>query len=90
MTNDTFYKLLKKMVEQEEKIMVTKGKEYTVGSDDKLQNFKDVAQASGLSPTQVWQVYFMKHVASIYNYIKDALKLVMSQSKAASLMLEII
>jgi hypothetical protein len=71
MTNNDFYEMLKKMVEEEEKTMVSKGREYTVGSDDKLANFKDVAKNTGLTPMQVWAVYFLKHIASICNYVKD-------------------
>lgn len=74
MTNNDFYNLLKVMVEEEEKTMISKGREYTIGSDDKLRNFKMVAEASNLTPMQVWQVYFMKHIASIYNYIKDGVE----------------
>ena len=71
MTNKDFYEMLKAMVAEEEHTMISKGKEYTIGSDDKLKNFKMVAEASNLSAMKVWQIYFMKHVASIYNYIKD-------------------
>jgi len=74
MKTKDFYVLLKQMVKDEETIMIGKGKEYTIGSDDKLQNFKDVGKASNLDPMKVWQVYFMKHVASIYNYIKDGVE----------------
>ncbi len=71
MTNNDFYQLLKQMNEEEEKTMVSKGKEYTIGSDDKLANFKQVAKDTGLTPMQVWAVYFLKHIASICNYVKD-------------------
>lgn len=74
MTNNDFYIMLKKMVAEEETVMVSKGKEYTIGSDDKLKNFKDVAQRLGLHPMQVWSVYFHKHIASIDNYIKDGIE----------------
>lgn len=74
MKNKEFYELLKLMVGEEEHTMISKGKEYTIGSDDKLKNFKMVAEASGLTVKQVWQVYFMKHIASIYNFIKDGVE----------------
>jgi hypothetical protein len=63
--------MLKKMVEEEESTMIQKGHEYTIGSDDKLANFKNVAKDTGLRPMQVWAVYFLKHIASICNYVKD-------------------
>jgi len=71
MTNNSFYEMLKRMVAEEEATMVSKGKEYTIGSDDKLANFKNVAKDTGLQPMQVWAVYFLKHIASICNYVKD-------------------
>lgn len=74
MTNKEFYELLKQMVEREEVTMVSKGKEYTVGSDDKLENFKMVAKQSGLDPIKVWFVYASKHWASICNYVKDGIE----------------
>jgi len=74
MTNDEFYQILKKMVLEEEDIMVKKGHEYCEGNDDKLHNFKDVAERTGLTPIQVWQVYFLKHISSITNYVKDGVE----------------
>ena len=74
MTNKDFYKMFEKLVKQEKEIMVGKGKEYTVGSDDKLQNFKDVARNSGLDPIKVWFIYTSKHWASICNYVKDGVE----------------
>lgn len=74
MTNDEFYKLFEKMHSDEESVMISKGREYTIGSDDKLQNFKDVARQTGLKPIQVWSVYFLKHIASIQNYVKDGVE----------------
>jgi hypothetical protein len=71
MTNKEFYKLFKQMVKDEEKIMIGKGREYTIGSDDKLANFKRVSERTGLSVLQVWGVYFLKHVDSICNYVKE-------------------
>ncbi len=74
MTNEVFYKLLDEMTIAEREIMVGKGREYTIGSKDKLQNFKDVARQTGLEPIKVWSVYFLKHIASIQNYVKDGVE----------------
>jgi hypothetical protein len=38
---------------------------YVVGDADVLKNFKAVAQRLGLTPAQVWGVYFLKHVDAI-------------------------
>ena len=66
-----FKVFLTQMEAEEHEIMYTKGTEYTLGSDDKLANFKNVASTTGLTPLQVWSVYFQKHIASILNYVKD-------------------
>jgi len=73
-TTDTFYELFESMHHAELDTMVKKGKEYTIGSDDKLANFKMVAKVTGITPMKVWQVYFMKHIASINNYVKDGIE----------------
>ena len=38
---------------------------YTIGSDDVLRNFKSVAERIGVTPMQVWAVYFLKHIDAI-------------------------
>lgn len=47
-----------------------KGKSYA-GNDDALFNFKQVAQMTGQTVFQVWASYFMKHVLSLTNAVKD-------------------
>lgn len=51
-----------------------KGNDYTRGAEvegeDRLANFKTVANMLGLNPLQVWAVYYMKHVLAILTYIK--------------------
>ncbi len=74
MQTKDFYEMFEKMIEAEKEIMIGKGREYTIGSDDKLANFKDVAEKTGLTPIQVWQVYFLKHISSICNYVKDGVE----------------
>lgn len=74
MTNKDFYEMVNESFNSRLEIMKAKGKEYTIGSDDKLQNFKDVARQLGLRPMQVWDVYFSKHIASIHNYVKDGIE----------------
>lgn len=46
-------------------VMAAKRPGYTVGSADRLANFKAVATRSGLTPQQVWLVYFLKHIDAI-------------------------
>lgn len=48
----------------------TKGLKYTEGSGDRLANFKKEAAEIGLTPLQVWSVYFGKHLSAIKHYLK--------------------
>jgi hypothetical protein len=70
MTNKEFYELLEKMNVEEKETMVGKGKEYTMSSDDKLRNFKEVGKMLGISPIKVAAIYWLKHIFSIINYLK--------------------
>ena len=54
----------------EHKIMYSKGKEYTVSSDDKLKNFKSVGERLNLKPEEILLVYLLKHMDSIRNYVQ--------------------
>lgn len=54
-------------------IMISKGGEYARG-DDRLDNFKRNAIKLGLTPEEVWAVYFGKHLDSIDTYIQDIRK----------------
>lgn len=49
----------------------TKGKEYTVGSADRLANFRGVAQDCGITMAQAWNVFFNKHYRSVLSFIKN-------------------
>lgn len=42
--------------------------DYTIGDEDVLHNFKNVAKRAGVSPLQVWLIYFLKHVDAISMY----------------------
>lgn len=44
---------------------------YTQGNTDVLHNFKSVAERMGVSPMQVWGVYFLKHIDAISSLAKD-------------------
>lgn len=54
----------------------TKGEEYTVGSIDRLANFKRVAQVLrrpgvDMQMQDVWLVFFEKHWSAIQSYLKN-------------------
>lgn len=52
-------------------ILGVKGNDYTVGSKDRLFNFRRVAEFTGLTMEQVWSVYFAKHIFAVFNYVKS-------------------
>lgn len=49
----------------------SKGAEYTIGSKDRLHNFRTVGSFTGVGMMTVWGVYFYKHVSSIFSFIKN-------------------
>lgn len=53
------------------KVLAVKGDDYTIGTGDRLHNFKSVAEFTGMTPEQVLGVYFYKHVSAIFAYIKN-------------------
>lgn len=58
--------LLRKCIETQRK----KGADYTIGTGDKLHNFRTVAGMLDLSMEKTWSVYFYKHVSAIFAYCK--------------------
>jgi len=70
MKNDEFYILVEQWFKERKEIMVPKGVEYTISSDDKLANFKRVATRVGLNPLNVAMIYTLKHVDSLCNFVK--------------------
>jgi hypothetical protein len=69
MKEERFYELAGKMWVECMEIMRSKGQAYS-GKEDKLGNFKRVAKKLGLSPKQVWYVYFAKHLDALSSYLK--------------------
>lgn len=57
------------IVENINKTLVSKGKEYQKG-ENVFSNFETNADDLGLTRYQVWAIYFNKHVRSILNSIK--------------------
>ena len=48
-----------------------KGAEYTVGSKDRLANFRGVAEDVGIPMEKAWYVFFNKHLRALQSYIKN-------------------
>lgn len=66
--DEDFDDILKQCIE----ILKVKGDDYTIGNIDRLHNFKTVASFTGLTPPEVLGVYFYKHVAAIFAFIKSS------------------
>jgi len=56
---------------EQDKLLDVKGHDYTGGNQDRLFNFKEVATMVGMTPLQVWSIYWLKHVFAICTFIKD-------------------
>ena len=69
MNQKQFAELVQRTINDTSRLLVLKGAEYA--SDvDRLQNFKRNAERTGLSPLQVWAVYFFKHIDALESFIK--------------------
>jgi len=64
---DTFTRVFMGSMEE---ILLTKGHDYTGGSDDRLRNFKQIARSIGVKPLMVWYIYFMKHIDSVSTFMQ--------------------
>jgi len=70
MTLKEFLDVKKELLEYADEVAAPKREEYTGQSEDVLNNFKRIANRLGLTPLQVWAVYFNKHVDSVNTFIK--------------------
>jgi hypothetical protein len=70
MDHEEYYQIRKELLEFAEEVAAPKREEYTGQSQDILYNFKRIANRLGMSPLQVWAVYFNKHVDSVNTFIK--------------------
>jgi len=70
MTREEFKSLISIIRAEQDKLLSEKGADYTQQSEDVLHNFKEVAEWTGLTPLQVWSVYFAKHILAIMSYVK--------------------
>jgi hypothetical protein len=72
MKNTEFERIVFQFRERQDKLIITKGHDYTVGNgdEDRLWNFKFVAGLLGITPLQALGVYWLKHVLAICTYIK--------------------
>ena len=64
-----FIKWAESMQVEENRIMLLKGEEYTVSSEDKFKNFKSIAERTESTAEKVALIYLLKHMDSIRNYV---------------------
>jgi hypothetical protein len=76
-----FMKWAESMQEEENRLMLVKGEEYTVSNEDKFKNFKSIGERMELNAEHVALIYLelnaehvaliylLKHMDSIRNYV---------------------
>ena len=64
-----FIKWSEKMQKEENRLMLVKGKEYTVSDIDKFKNFKSIGERVNLNAERIALIYLLKHMDSIRNYV---------------------
>jgi len=68
MNSEQYNLVTQRLTELRDSIVTAKRPEYTEANPDVLHNFKTVAKELGITPMQVWYVYFRKHITSISRY----------------------
>ena len=69
-----FFKWADEEFKIEKELMRVKGEEYTVSNEDKLKNFKSIADRLETTPSEVAMVYLLKHMDSIRNYVLNGVE----------------
>ncbi len=64
-----FIKWAESVQEEENRIMLTKGEEYTISNEDKFRNFKSIGERADIEPKRVALTYLLKHLDSICNFV---------------------
>ena len=64
-----FMRWAKSMQDEENRLMLVKGEEYTVSDEDKFKNFKSIGDRMNLKAEQVALIYLLKHMDSIRNFV---------------------
>jgi len=68
MTQQEFELSNAKIITKCKEVMKSKGVAYTIGSTDRLANFKRTAERCGITPLQVWATFFEKQVSALMYY----------------------
>ncbi len=69
-----FFKWADEEFKIEMELMRVKGEEYTISNEDKLKNFKSIADRLETTPSEVAMVYLLKHMDSIRNYVLNGVE----------------
>lgn len=73
MTHDEWNVFAEKFVQGMKDLLVAKGKDYNDGTADRLQNFKNIAAETGVSPQQAALVLCAKHWDAIKRHCRGHL-----------------
>tara|TARA_R100001460_G_scaffold44151_2_gene80760 strand:- start:8913 stop:9251 length:339 start_codon:yes stop_codon:yes gene_type:complete len=71
MTKQEFEENKKYLLDKCQEIMDAKQPEYTQKNIDVLNNFKTTAESIGITPMEVWAVFFNKHIQAILSHAGD-------------------
>lgn len=71
MNQQQFDESTKRMIGLCMDVMRSKGAAYTIGSEDRLANFKRVSAAVGITPLQVWATFFEKQVSAVMHFVNN-------------------
>ena len=71
MTQKEFQETRRYILDKAQDIMDAKQPEYTNKSIDVLHNFKSTAESIGITPMEVWAVFFNKHIQAILSHAGD-------------------
>jgi hypothetical protein len=71
MTQEQFNEAYDTLYNHAMSIREAKQPEYTLESADILNNFKESARRAGVTPLQVWSIFFDKQLSSIQAHIKN-------------------
>jgi len=69
MTHKESIALMNKMHEEEIETATQKGREYS-GNNDRLDNFKRLAEELNLTPEMILWVYLKKHIDAVCSYVQ--------------------
>jgi hypothetical protein len=65
-----FKKLSEELIAEANQVSEDKQKDYA-RDFDALDNFKSIALITGLTPQQVWSVYFYKHISAVMAWARE-------------------